>query len=68
MALVRCTRRPSSPVRSARATAVLDRFLDHADVLTITGRRDRLRDRGGSPLPGKTASTDDGNERCSDDV
>jgi DNA replication protein DnaC len=30
------------------ATAILDRFLHHADIITITGRSYRLKDRAGS--------------------
>lgn len=30
------------------ATAILDRFLHHAEIITITGRSYRLKDRGGS--------------------
>ena len=35
------------------ATAILDRFLHHAEVITITGRSYRLRDRTGNPTAGK---------------
>ncbi len=31
------------------ATAILDRFLHNADVITITGRSYRLKDRAGKP-------------------
>ncbi len=31
------------------ATAILDRFLQHADVITITGKSCRLKDRAGRP-------------------
>lgn len=31
------------------ATAILDRFLHHAELVTITGRSYRLRNRGGKP-------------------
>ncbi|MBN1514214.1 MAG: IS21-like element helper ATPase IstB [Phycisphaerae bacterium] len=31
------------------ATAILDRFLHHADVITITGKSYRLKDRAGRP-------------------
>jgi len=31
------------------ATAILDRFLHHADILTITGRSYRLKDRSAEP-------------------
>jgi hypothetical protein len=30
------------------ATAILDRFLHHAEIITITGRSYRLKDRAGS--------------------
>ena len=33
------------------ATAILDRFLHHAEVLSITGRSYRLKDRAGKPPP-----------------
>ncbi len=33
------------------ATAILDRFLHNADVITITGRSYRLKDRTGKPAP-----------------
>jgi DNA replication protein DnaC len=29
------------------ATAILDRFLHHAEIITITGRSYRLRNQGG---------------------
>jgi len=31
------------------ATAILDRFLHHAEIITITGRSYRLKDRAGNP-------------------
>ena len=31
------------------ATAILDRFLHHAEIITITGRSYRLKDRTGKP-------------------
>ncbi len=39
------------------ATAILDRFLHHAEVITITGRSYRLRNKSdqGSPTPKRTA-------------
>jgi DNA replication protein DnaC len=44
------------------ATAILDRFLHHAEIITITGRSYRLKDRAGtaSPPPGpmEASSTD----------
>jgi DNA replication protein DnaC len=30
------------------ATAILDRFLHHAEIITITGRSYRLKDRAGN--------------------
>ena len=42
------------------ATAILDRFLHHAEIITITGRSYRLKDRAGkeaSPSPSETAAT-----------
>jgi len=36
------------------ATAILDRFLHHAEIITITGRSYRLKDRSGKPTPGPT--------------
>ncbi len=30
------------------ATAILDRFLDHAEIVTITGRSYRLRNKTGA--------------------
>ena len=36
------------------ATAILDRFLHHAEVIQITGRSYRLRDRAGAGDPKKT--------------
>lgn len=35
------------------ATAILDRFLHHAEIITITGRSYRLSTRGGSAVGGK---------------
>jgi DNA replication protein DnaC len=35
------------------ATAILDRFLHHAEIVTITGRSYRLKDRANSTIPGK---------------
>lgn len=43
------------------ATAILDRFLHHADVIQITGRSYRLRDRAGN---GGAKKTDD--QACKD--
>src|ERR1035438_7029930 len=36
------------------ATAILDRFLHHADIVTITGKSYRLRDQTGKKDTGKT--------------
>jgi len=35
------------------ATAILDRFLHHAEIVTITGRSYRLKDRAGNSAPDK---------------
>lgn len=35
------------------ATAILDRFLHHSQIFTITGKSYRLRDRGGDSKPAK---------------
>lgn len=35
------------------ATAILDRFLHHAEILSITGRSYRLKDRAAKETPGK---------------
>ena len=35
------------------ATAILDRFLQHAEIVTITGKSYRLKGRGGKDEPGK---------------
>jgi len=43
------------------ATAILDRFLHHAEIITITGRSYRLKDRTGSDGSDKnTQQKDDG--------
>ena len=44
------------------ATAILDRFLHHAEVIQITGRSYRLRNRVGN---GRAKKTDD--QPCKDD-
>ena len=36
------------------ATAILDRFLHHAEVIQTTGRSYRLRDRAGAATPART--------------
>ena len=38
------------------ATAILDRFLHHAEVVQMNGRSYRLRDRGGPPTDGQSES------------
>jgi len=35
------------------ATAILDRFLHHAEIITITGKSYRLRNRDGDSKPAK---------------
>jgi len=45
----------------ATATAILDRFLHHAEIITITGRSYRLRHHGEAPKPAK-APTGSGKE------
>ena len=35
------------------ATAILDRFLHHAEIITITGQSYRLRNRNAAPKPAK---------------
>jgi DNA replication protein DnaC len=37
------------------ATAILDRFLHHADIFTITGRSYRLKDKARKPASNKKA-------------
>jgi DNA replication protein DnaC len=44
------------------ATAILDRFLHHAEIITITGRSYRLKDRGGSSETPQRPDGDDKNE------
>ena len=44
------------------ATAILDRFLHHAEIITITGRSYRLKDRGGSSETPQRPNGDDKNE------
>ena len=50
-----CGQSPRSQKNRRRpsATAILDRFLHHADILSITGRSYRLKDRAGKDAPGK---------------
>jgi len=38
------------------ATAILDRFLHHAEIITITGKSYRLREQAGTKQPGKAAN------------
>ena len=38
------------------ATAILDRFLHHAEIITITGKSYRLKDRAAQPRVGKNPS------------
>jgi DNA replication protein DnaC len=40
------------------ATAILDRFLHHAEIITITGRSYRLKDRAGSESTNKIQKAD----------
>jgi len=53
------------------ATAILDRFLHHAEIVTITGRSYRLKDRAsragtaGDPLKGEQAATPAGTSQTS---
>ena len=41
------------PIRSPTATAILDRFLHHAEIITFTGKSYRLRHRGDGSKPAK---------------
>lgn len=54
------------------ATAILDRFLHHADLITITGRSYRLRNKTGKDTPRKaeteTAQAHDATEPCTETV
>jgi len=38
------------------ATAILDRFLHHAEIITVTGRSYRLKDRSAPAAPGNARS------------
>ena len=40
------------------ATAILDRFLHHAEIITITGRSYRLKDRTGTTEPDKNQKSE----------
>lgn len=42
------------------ATAILDRFLHHAELINITGKSYRLKDRGADPPRGKKKKTESG--------
>ena len=56
------------------ATAILDRFLHHAEILSITGRSYRLKDRAGKDAPGKARGDKnekdppDGKDTCQEPV
>ena len=58
----------------ASATAILDRFLHHAEILSITGRSYRLKDRAGKDAPGKARGDKnekdppDGKDTCQEPV
>jgi DNA replication protein DnaC len=41
------------------ATAILDRFLQHAEIITITGKSYRLRNKQAAAKPSKASSKDD---------
>ena len=43
------------------ATAILDRFLQHAEVITITGKSYRLRNKQAVSKASKTSPKNDGN-------
>jgi len=45
------------------ATAILDRFLHHAEIITITGRSYRLKDRAGNKNSKKNKDTNEGTDR-----
>jgi len=50
------------------ATAILDRFLHHAEILSITGRSYRLKDRAAKETPGKEkARTEDPEKSTADE-
>ena len=49
------------------ATAILDRFLHHAEILSITGRSYRLKDRAAKETPGKEKERPDKSEKTTDD-
>ena len=41
------------------ATAILDRFMHHAEIITITGRSYRLKDRAAAATKTKEATPND---------
>ena len=47
------------------ATAILDRFLHHAEIITITGKSYRLRNRDAAPKPAKAPTGSKKNEKGS---
>jgi DNA replication protein DnaC len=49
------------------ATAILDRFLHHAEILSITGRSYRLKDRAAKETPGKDKERPDKSEKATDE-
>jgi DNA replication protein DnaC len=48
------------------ATAILDRFLHHAEIITITGRSYRLKDRAGSESTDKNKSQKDNRDNSNE--
>ena len=49
------------------ATAILDRFLHHAEILSITGRSYRLKDRAAKDAGGKEKDRGDKPDKPGDD-
>ena len=49
------------------ATAILDRFLHHAEILSITGRSYRLKDRAAKDIGGKEKERGEKPEKPADD-
>ena len=49
------------------ATAILDRFLHHAEILSITGRSYRLKDRAAKDAGGKEKDRSDKPDKTGDD-
>ena len=47
------------------ASAILDRFLHHAEIITITGKSYRLRHRSTAPKPAKAPTGSKKNGKCS---